>query len=319
MSVSLDPAAEQAIDWMMALRADAAQRPGFERWLAADATHAQAWARLQDRAGAPFERLRALDRQAPGHAQQAREVLLEPLANRRSVLRGIAALGLLGGASWLAANSAPGQAWLADYSTGTGERRRVTLPDGSLLTLNACSAVDLRFNAQERCIHLRRGELIVEARTEARPLRILSAEAGVSSQGGGRWMVSQEPTATLVLALAGSAQVQRLNSDEARTAARNEALRIDASTMRSLGQQGHWADWVDGVFSAIDEPLETLVEALRPYRPGLIRVSADVRQLRVQGVFALDQPDQALDAMAQTLPLRIERYSPWLVLISRRV
>ena len=132
-------------------------------------------------------------------------------------------------------------------------------------------------------------------------------------------MVSQEPTATLVLALAGSAQVQPLDSQESRTPARNEALRIDASGTRSLGQQAHWADRVDGMFSAIDEPLETLVEALRPYHSGLIRVSADVRQLRVQGVFALDRPDQALDAMAQTLPLRIERYSPWLVLISRRV
>lgn len=319
MNASLDPAAEQAIDWLMTLRVDPAQRPQFEHWLAADAAHEQAWARLQACAGTPMERLRAVGQHLPAHAQQVREALMEPMTSRRSIVRGIAALGLLGSAAWLGASSGPGLAWRADLSTGTAERRRVTLPDGSLLTLNACSAVDLRYTAQERCIVLRLGELLVQAREDARPLRILSSHASVSSRNSGRWMVSQAPAATLVVALSGDAEVGRLGSLQTRTLLTDHALRIDAQGMHALGRQTHQADWVDGIFSAIDAPLETLVEALRPYHRGIIRVSADVRQLRVQGVFMLDQPEQALQTMAQTLPLRVEHYSPWLVLISRRV
>lgn len=321
MSLRLEPAAEQAIDWMVDLRAkpgDAARRHRFEHWLAADPAHAQAWARLQERAGAPYERLRRLDQQAPGHARQALEVLLEPPLSRRAVLRGVAALGLFSGAGWLAARSPQGQTWLADFSTGVGERRTIALPDGSQLRLNACSAVDLRFNAHERCVLLRRGELIVEARGEARPLQVRSAQALVSSAAAGRWLVSQEQQATVAVNLGPQVQVQRLGAALSQGLARDQAVRISASGIVALGAQPHRADWNEGIFSAVDEPLETLVEALRAYRPGFIRVSPQVRQLRVQGVFALDHPDQALAAMAQSLPLRIEHYSPWLVLISRR-
>ncbi|MGY4495375.1 FecR family protein [Pseudomonas sp. TE3610] len=322
MNTRLDPAAEQAIDWMMDLRAtpgDAARRHGFEQWLAADPAHLSAWTRLQERAGAPFERLRRLDQHAPGHAQQAREVLLEPMVSRRSVIRGVAALGLFGSASWLAARSPQGQSWLADFSTGVGQRRTIALPDGSQLRLNACSAVDLRFSARERCVVLRRGEVIVEARAEARPMQVRSAQAVVSSVGAGRWMVSQQEHATVAVNLGPDVQVKRVNDGEQHVLGRNEAVRVSASSMVSLGRQPHRADWSEGVFSAVDEPLETLVEALRAYRAGFIRVSRDARDLRVQGVFSLDRPDQALEAMAQSLPLRIERYSPWLVLISRGV
>ncbi|WP_455925855.1 FecR family protein [Pseudomonas putida] len=322
MNTRLDPAAEQAIDWMMDLRAtpgDVARRHRFEQWLVADPAHANAWARLQERAGAPFERLRRLDQQAPGHAQQAREVLLEPAVSRRTVIRGVAALGLFGGASWLAARSPQGQAWLADFSTGVGQRRTIGLPDGSQLRLNACSAVDLRFTARERCVVLRRGEVIVQARAEARPMQVRSVQALVGSTGVGRWMVSQESQATVAVNLGADVRVQRVNEATQHVLARNEAVRIGADGIVSLGIQPHRADWNEGVFSAVDEPLETLVEALRAYRAGFIRVSPDARDLRVQGVFSLDRPDQALEAMVQSLPLRIERYSPWLVLISRRV
>lgn len=49
--------------------------------------------------------------------------------------------------------------------------------------------------------------------------------------------------------------------------------------------QAFRADWVEGRLSVLDEPLAAVVDALRPYRAGLIRVSPAVRDLRVQGVF----------------------------------
>jgi transmembrane sensor len=48
----LDPVSEQAIDWMVRLRAGtptAAMQERFNAWLAMDPAHAQAWARLQER------------------------------------------------------------------------------------------------------------------------------------------------------------------------------------------------------------------------------------------------------------------------------
>ncbi|MNT72156.1 fec operon regulator FecR [compost metagenome] len=61
-----------------------------------------------------------------------------------------------------------------------------------------------------------------------------------------------------------------------------------------------------------------MIDALRPYRRGLLRISPEVRQLRVQGVFPLDDSDRALTALEETLAVRVERYGPWLTLIGPR-
>jgi transmembrane sensor len=37
--------------------------------------------------------------------------------------------------------------------------------------------------------------------------------------------------------------------------------------------------------------------------------------LRVQGVFPLNDPERTLSALAETLPIRVDHYSPWLTLI----
>jgi transmembrane sensor len=47
-------------------------------------------------------------------------------------------------------------------------------------------------------------------------------------------------------------------------------------------------------------------------------VAPEVRDLRVQGVFPLDDPDRVFSALAETLPIRVNRYSPWLTLIGAK-
>jgi transmembrane sensor len=68
----------------------------------------------------------------------------------------------------------------------------------------------------------------------------------------------------------------------------------------------------------LDESLEQVVDALRPYHRGFLRVAPQVRGLRVQGVFPIDDPDRTLNALAETLPIRVDHYSPWLTLIGAR-
>jgi transmembrane sensor len=81
------------------------------------------------------------------------------------------------------------------------------------------------------------------------------------------------------------------------------------------GDQHHRADWMIGRLNVLDDPLEAVVNALRPYSRGFVRVAPEVRNLRVQGVFPLDNPDRVFAALAETLPIRVDRYSPWLTLI----
>jgi hypothetical protein len=68
---------------------------------------------------------------------------------------------MAGSASWLAKDLDAVSAWASDYATGTGERRVFTLPDGSLMQLNTCSAVDLAFIDRQRLVRLKHGELMI--------------------------------------------------------------------------------------------------------------------------------------------------------------
>jgi transmembrane sensor len=317
----LDPVSEQAIDWMVRLSAgtpDAALLERFNAWLAMDRAHSQAWATLQDRLGGSFNTVRALDRRLPGQASEARQVLLQPHGSRRDALRVIAGLGLLGGGVWLGAKTQLGDALLADLHTGRGERQDFNLADGSRLSLNANSAVDLRFDDKQRLVILRHGELVIDVAPDPRrPLRVRTAEGEVRALGT-RFLVAQEQDASRLVVLQHSVEA-RLFDGTVQVVQEGQSALLHARQIALLGgDQRRRADWLNGRLNVLDESLEQVVDALRPYSRGFVRVAPQVRGLRVQGVFPLDDPDRAFNALAETLPIRVDRYSPWLTLIGSK-
>jgi transmembrane sensor len=317
----LDPVSEQAIDWMVKLRAgtpDLALQERFNAWLASDRAHSQAWDKLQERLGGSFNTVRTLDRRLPGQASEARQVLLQPQASRRDALRVIAGLGLLGGSLWLGSKSQFGESLLADLHTGRGQRQSFNLSDGSRLSLNADSAVDLRFDGQQRVLILRHGELIIDVAADPRrPLIVRTAEGEMRALGT-RFLVAQEQDASRLVVLQHSVEA-RLFDGTTQIVKEGQAVLLSSHHITfASGDERRRADWLNGRLNVLDESLEQVVEALRPYSRGFVRVAPDIRDLRVQGVFPLDDPQRTFSALAETLPIRVDRYSPWLTLISKR-
>jgi transmembrane sensor len=317
----LDPVSEQAIDWMVKLRAgtpDAEMQERFNAWLVTDRAHSQAWAKLQERVGGSFNTVRALDRRLPGQAGEARQVLLQPHASRRDALRVIAGLGLLGGGVWLGARTELGDALLADLHTGRGQRQNFNLVDGSRLSLNANSAVDLRFDDRQRLVILRHGEMVIEVAPDPRrPLRVRTAEGELRALGT-RFLVAQEPGATRLVVLQHSVEARLFDGTVQVVQEGQSALLLARQIALVNGDQRQRADWLNGRLNVLDDSLEQVVDALRPYSRGFVRVAPEVRGLRVQGVFPLDDPARAFSALAETLPIRVDRYSPWLTLIDSK-
>ncbi|VVP94317.1 Protein FecR [Pseudomonas fluorescens] len=317
----LDPVSEQAIDWMVKLRAgtpDAALQERFNAWLAMDRAHGLAWAKLQERVGGSFNTVRALDRRLPGQAGEARQVLLQAQGSRRDALRVIAGLGLLGGGVWLGARSPLGDSLLADLHTGRGQRQTFNLADGSRLSLNAGSAVDLRFDDQQRLVILRHGELVIDVAPDPRrPLRVRTAEGEMRALGT-RFLVAQEKDASRLVVLQHSVEA-RLFDGTVQVVQEGQSALLQARQIALVsGEQRQRADWLNGRLNVLDDSLGQVVDALRPYSRGFVRVAPEVRGLRVQGVFPLDNPDRAFSALAETLPIRVDRYSPWLTLIGSK-
>lgn len=308
----LDPVAEEAIAWMVRLCSgpdDARQQARFQQWLEGSPANAAAWAQLQRGMGRHYD----VVRRAPG---SLRDTLLQPETARRDLLRGLAGLGLLSGGLWLGGRSDSGRTLMADLRTGTGERRRLTLGDGSQLFLNAGSAVDIQLSAERRLLRLYRGALVVQVAADpARPFIVRTAQGEVRALGT-RFLVEQlADDSTRVVVLEHAVRVSLSNGAQ-RDLSEGQAALLRLGHIDPLpAGQAYRADWVEGHLSVLDEPLSSLIDALRPYRPGYIRVSPQVRNLRVQGVFPLDDSERTLAALAETQPIRIRRFGPWLTLI----
>ena len=151
---------DAAIAWQ--LRLDQGADSGtvddaHQAWLAGHPDHARAWRQLA-LIDAEFG---SLPRQAGVHdalSLPRRQSSTRGRSGRLAVLLALA----IGLSLAVSDRFQPLSGWLADLRTATGERRLVTLPDGTVLTLNAHTAVDLAFDERQRAIWLRSGEVLVD-------------------------------------------------------------------------------------------------------------------------------------------------------------
>lgn len=306
-----------AIDWMVLLqsgRASADAPARLQHWLDAAPLHRQAWDELQQ-VQHRFERLRNVAAQHPGQTQQARALLLRP--TRRTALRSLAVLAVTGaGAAAWADRQFPLRELGADLRTATGQRRRFALDDGSSVVLDARSAVDVVFDSTRRQLWLRGGRVLLEAAANPRTLVLHGLCARVTLLRGSVMLERDDEGSTLSVlgdhALLHGQDGSRLHVQTGFSA------RATAHGLTASGPHpAQVTDWVRGQVSLDNAPLSALIARLRPYRPGFLRVSEAAAALHVQGVFALDDSDRTLRALAETLPLTVRQYGP-VTLIDRR-
>lgn len=322
-SIPLDRATEAAIGWLVQLHSGdmgEADRYRLAQWLDADPRHRSAWEQLQ----APLQQLRLPQ---PAASPTAGSLLSDTLARaeartrkRRQVLHGALGLGGMAvGATWLADRHQPVAQWSADLRTGTGERREFLLPDGSRLTLDARSAVDLDFRPGHRRIRLRQGALLAEATPQADhgPAFTVHTIHGQVQALGTRFTVRLQEADSLVGMLEHSVEITTASGQQRRLheghSARFSATGIeDADTLSPETT----AAWRHGMLQVHDQPLADVVQALCAYRPGVVRIAPRAAALQVYGTYALDDTDRALTALAETLPITVHRsLGGWLVVI----
>lgn len=308
-----------AVDWRVRLESGGLsedERLAFERWRAADAQHAQAWLHVSGLLENPLRVVRGLAQHTPGQAHAAQAALLS--ARRRRLLRGaLMVAGMAGGAGFLANRVVPVGQLMADARTGTGERRDIGLPDGSRLLLNARSAVDIRFSDMARTVELRAGELIATVHPDAaRPFSVRMTHGRVGASEG-RFLVGLHADGGHAIALSHALVVEARDGKHLRLRNGEGAVFTAGGIHRMAGMPAVQASWQDGILTVENQSLGEVIQALRAYYPGMIRVAPDAESMRVFGMFPLEDPEQVLQLLAHTLPLEIRRHG-WVVLVRRR-
>lgn len=302
-----DPVWRQALDWRRRLSAapdDRALRSAHADWLAMDVAHAQAQARLErvwQGTGDLAPRRGGTD------------------ARRRPPRRlSVAAAAL---AACLALLLLPGL-WLdlrADYRTRIAQPEQVALSDGSVVHLDAASAIGLDFQAGRRAVALLEGQAFFEVFPDAtRPFTVHADGVTVTVVGTAfdvrrnQGMVSVAVRSGLVTVAAAAVQTQLRPGDR---------LVVDTRTGRWSKQTvtpALVAPWLGGRLVVDGATIAEVVDEIRRYHSGLIVLHADdLAGRRISGVYDLGDPLAALRAVVHPHGGTVRDW-PYLAVIDQR-
>lgn len=341
MTRGIDPELlEQAAAWRARL-ADASDPPSeaFSSWLAQDPRNREAWRAVQ----APWDVLGqhaaapgviALRRAALAHAHNAvRGNLFRPRGLRRPVTLAAAVAGVLAAGAFLFWSQYRPQI----LRTGFGERRIVTLSDGSQITLDSRSEVAVRYTADARALTLVRGQAQFDvAHDILRPFAVTAAGHKVVATGtafdvdllGPRLLVTLLKGHVVVLPQAaasipwipnasptgaGSATAAGAESRLSSTAGNaTDRIYLDPGEQLVLSSGGapqvsrvdieRVTAWESGEVVFENEPLASVIQRMNRYGPRQIIIGDDrTGNLRISGVFHEGDVDGFVSTIAAYL------------------
>lgn len=300
----------------------------FEAWLAASAAHRTAYERtafMWKNFGHARDdaQMRALRTAALASSPAPRVSPRTAAAAAAAVVIAIVGLGVFGkhlltlspesAGRGEAQNPAAGQ-----YVTARNERSMITLSDGTLVSLNLDTALEVAFTPDQRRVRIARGQAFFEvAQDAARPFTIEAADRRISALGT-EFDVRLDPDRVVVVLLEGRVAVDRASSlvdsivprrarielepGQRLVAARGEPVSITNTDAQRATR------WRQGWVEFEDESLGAVVAELNRYSDRPIVVTDDtVRNLRLSGVFRIGQPDRFGAVIQELLPVRVVR------------
>lgn len=195
--------------------------------------------------------------------------------------------------------------WNADYLTVTGERQTITLPDGSLVTLNTSSAIAVHFNDDLRRVTLLEGEAYFDVKHDpAHPFVVASKFSEVEVKGTA-FAVQTDDSKDIVSLERGRVEVTRINekSDRA-TLEPGQTIEagnggLSAVTATDIPQS---LAWRDGGVVFRDRQFGDALPNLQRYFGGRVLVMSDrFAAKRVSGNYRIDEPEAAIRTLAASV------------------
>lgn len=310
---------QEAIKWMVIMQSGIASSEDLsncERWLKQSPLHEAAWQQLESLSGGFKTIPKAL-----AHATLDNASTYHQLQSRRLVLKSILLLAGTGAIAFGGYQFAPWQQLIADYGTNVGEQRKVMLADGTALLLNTDSAVDIRFDTQQRLVKLLKGEVLITTGHldgEYRPFSIQTAHGNVRALGT-RFLVHQQENATLVAVYEKAVEVRPNTTTMAIRLDVDQQLTFSASQASPIVQADQdISAWSDGVIVAKNTRLADFAKELDRYRSGKIICDASVADLMISGVFPINDPDRVIVSLERTLPIVAEKRMRYWTTLNKR-
>nr|WP_315844750.1 FecR domain-containing protein [uncultured Achromobacter sp.] len=310
---------------------DAAREPAtaawwFARWHSGELTRRDRrefarWRRAHPDAAREFDRMQQLGAAAAGLSRDQVQGLLGGAVPPRPRLRrerafvlrvaiacaGLAVVAL--GVWWSLPVEAP--SFTSMVSTERGERRQMTLPDGSVLEINGGTRAQVKLYAGRRDVELESGEINFTVSADpARPF-IVDAGSGVVRVTGTVFDVRRDADQVAVLVESGTVQVSGghwWNLGRAVLRA-GHGIRVPGSGAIGVPAPADVQTataWRDGRVVFKNTPLTEVVREMNRYLATPLRLADDkAGRLRVSASFSLDRPEALVDALPAVAPVRL--------------
>lgn len=321
---------EELIAWTVKLNSGLVQeqeRLAFNHWRALNPLHEKAWQKLQS-VDLNFQ---AISTEEAALVSTALDVAHRKRKQKSARGKQIKLLGFSGlvivASTLFITEYAPGL-HQQSYAAAIGKKQIVQLVDGTKLSLNTNSKVDVSYSFFKREIVLLQGEIYVETGHDAtsfigrRAFWVKTKHADLQAIGT-RFAVRQAPDATMLHVSEGVVGMHAgdhqpvyayVNDTYAMRGETQSPAKVDAVTLDPMG-------WIDNVLIAKQMRLEDFVAELSRYRSAPVLCDQSAKNLKVSGVFQLDVSDpveHTLSAVVRTLPVKLTIQADHSTLVSHQ-
>lgn len=219
------------------------------------------------------------------------------------------------------------QLWLwsqADFYTQVGERKQVTLADGSVISLNTDSYIAIAYSDQQRQILLLDGELHAQvAKDPHRPFVVVAGELTVTALGTA-FVVHNDNNGTPEVTVTEHSVTAASTIQPDTTVVVEEGESVTLVEDKQIFTNKKDVDkrvanaWIKGRFIFKQETLGNVINELGRHIDAKIIIRDDkTSELVISGVLDLEAPLDSLKAMSQSLPFSVTTLTPYVVIIDK--
>lgn len=279
----------------------------FRQWLAASEENRIAHEALS-RTWDKLDQLKLLGLKAPDPLK-ARGFGL----SRRGLLLGAGGVVVAGGAGVLILSGISQPAYAAVFETPVGGRETATLPDGSIVELNADTKVRVEFGRASRTLSLERGEALFTASPDPRPFRIVTPR-GAFTTGAGAFLIRLRGAAVEAAVLEGELQLSERNAQAhaPALAGLHQQVRVSAAGMLVSEESAETLErrlaWRNGMLIFDNEPLGDAIAEIERQTGAVFQLEdPSLAELRIGGAIRCNDLDAFIALLEQNLGISTRR------------
>jgi transmembrane sensor len=310
----------EAATWLARLQSggDPDVERKFRRWHDADPRNAAAFERI----GRTYDQAAVLRHSAAVAGQSNELARHTPVRTPRYAFAAAAALAALVPAGILILSRGPsmfGGTEVLMLATQVGEIRSVKLSDGSKLTLDTATKVEVELSRSARKARLKSGRVRFEVAEGARPF-VVEAGSTIVEIGKSVVDIDQAEPQIRVAVIAGTVDVRQPAQHGA------DGLRIAAGqavteTRTGLVQQADLPaapDWTHGMLQFDGTPISAAVALANRYSDQHIVVDSGLSQLRVTGAFRAGDTQGLAKALSAAFDLSLRHSADGNLILSSK-